>query len=71
MKEKDEIAKRLGANIANARRARGLTQVQVAKSVFVTAQAVSKWESGKSQPDVGTLFALSRLLGVTADELLK
>lgn len=71
MKENDEIAKRLGANLAKARRARGLTQEQVAMHVYVTAQAVSKWENGKSEPDLGTLLALSLLLGVTADDLLK
>ena len=71
MDAKDKIAPKLGANIAEARRACGLTQSQVAKYVCVTAQAVSKWENGKSEPDLGTLLALSKLFGVTADDLLK
>lgn len=48
----------------------GMTQEFVAHSLGVTRQAVSKWESGASDPSTGNLMALARLFGVPAEELL-
>lgn len=42
-------AKKIGAFIAESRRARGLTQQQLAGELGVTNRAVSKWETGVSQ----------------------
>ena len=60
----------LGARIRHFRKAKGLTQSELAQSLFVTPQNVSKWENGQSAPDVEKLCALCEALGVSADRLL-
>ncbi len=62
--------KKIAAFIADKRKAKGLTQQQVADVLHVSFQAVSKWESGASYPAIELLYALSRLLGTTTDEIL-
>lgn len=57
--------------LAAARIKRGLSQEQVAGSMGVSRQAVSKWESGESLPDIDNLVKLSGLLVVSIDRLLK
>lgn len=47
-----------------------LTQDALAEKVFVTRQAVSKWESGESIPNIETLKLLSRLFDVSINTLL-
>ncbi len=60
----------LGSRIAARRRARGLTQGQVADRMGVSPQAVSKWERGLSCPDLIFFDELCDLLCVSTDELL-
>ena len=60
----------LGLRIAASRRARGLTQGQVAACMGVSPQAVSKWERGLACPDLVFLDDLAALLGVSLEELL-
>lgn len=59
-----------GALIAQARKERNLTQREVAETLHVTVQAVSKWERGLSFPDVHLLEPLSEVLGLTVSDLL-
>lgn len=59
-----------GAFIAQCRRARGLTQSQLAAHLAVTDKAVSRWECGRGFPDPATLPALAEALGVTVTELV-
>lgn len=59
-----------GAFIAGLRRERGLTQRDLAARLCLSDKAVSKWETGKSLPDIALLPALAEELGVTATELL-
>ncbi len=47
-----------------------LTQEQLASRVLVTRQAVSRWETGETQPNTETLKLLSREFGVTINTLL-
>lgn len=61
---------KIAAFIAGKRKLKGLTQQQVAEALHVSFQAVSKWESGTSYPAIELLYALSRLLGTTTDEIL-
>lgn len=60
----------LNERIAQARKDAGLTQEQLGELVGVTRQAVSKWESGQTTPDVLTIGKLCQVLGVSADYLL-
>lgn len=48
----------------------GLTQEEVSEKIYVTKQAVSKWEKGLSMPDVESLGALANLYNTTVDYLL-
>ena len=60
----------LGQKIQERRKQQGLTQEQLGSDLFVSPQAVSKWENGESLPDIGTLPALCKTLGTSADALL-
>ena len=60
----------IGKRIAALRREKGLKQEDVAQTLGVSSQAVSKWENGQSCPDISLLPQLARLLGVTVDVLL-
>lgn len=52
------------------RRASGMSQEELAEKLGVSRQAVSKWESGATQPELQKLIELSRLYSVSVDELL-
>ena len=60
----------LGKRIAQYRKEKGLTQEALAQAMNVSAQAVSKWENDQTCPDIASLPMLSKILGVTVDELL-
>ena len=64
-------AQKTGALIAQARRERGLTQKELSQALHVSAQAVSKWETGTADPSTSNLLALAKLFGVSAEELLR
>ena len=61
---------KLGEKIAAQRRKLGLSQEELAARLNVTRQAVSKWETGTSTPELETLVALAKTFGVTTDYLL-
>lgn len=61
----------LGEKIVRLRRARGMSQEQLAERLAVSRQAVSKWELDAAVPDVARVVAISDLFGVTTDYLLK
>ena len=52
------------------RKQKGLTQEELAASVFVSRTAISKWESGRGYPNIDSLKAIAKFFGVTIDELL-
>lgn len=60
----------LAENLVAARKARGLTQVQLADAIGTTQRAISSYESGISYPAPPTLAALAKELELTTDELL-
>ena len=62
--------KKVGLAIAQLRQSKNLTQQQLAACLNVSHQAVSKWENGAALPDVLTLMELSRMFGVTLEQLL-
>ena len=61
----------LAERILALRKARNLSQEELAEQVGVSRQAVGKWESGQSQPDLDKVIALSEFFGVSCDYLLK
>ena len=69
--EKAAVKKSLGESIKEQRARCKMTQEFVAESLGVSRQAVSKWESGASDPSTSNLLALAKLFGVSAEELLK
>ncbi|HJD23914.1 MAG TPA: helix-turn-helix domain-containing protein [Firmicutes bacterium] len=61
---------KLGEKIRSLRRKNGLSQQELAEKLYVSRQAVSRWEMGAAQPEAANVWQLSRLFGVTADYLL-
>ena len=60
----------VSATIRRLRRERGLTQEALAQAVGVSPQAISKWETGQTMPDITLLLPLSKELGIGVNELL-
>lgn len=61
----------LGSQISMLRKAKGMTQEQLACAVGVSAPAVSKWETGSSCPDISLLCPIARALNTNVDTLLQ
>ncbi len=59
----------IGKNIYELRKAKKLTQGQLAEKLGVSEQAVSKWENNVCAPDVGMFPLLAKLFGVSIDRL--
>lgn len=62
--------RKVGQRIAMLRKAKDLTQMEVADKMMVSYQAVSNWERGNSMPDISKLADLADLFGVSMEELL-
>lgn len=56
--------------IKDVRKQSGLTQEEMAERLFVTRQAVSRWENGETTPNIETLKLLSKEFGIPASRLL-
>ena len=52
------------------RKQKGLTQEELAESLYVSRTAISKWESGRGYPNIDSLKAIAKFFSVTIDELL-
>lgn len=65
------MKKTLGMMIAELRKEKGLTQLELAEKMGVTDKAVSKWERDLSCPDINSLPNLADILGVSVDELMQ
>ena len=61
---------KIGSFIANKRKEKGLTQLQLAEKLNITDRAVSKWENGRSLPDSAIMLELCEILGITVNDLL-
>ena len=59
-----------GQRFLKLRKARNLTQEDIAKKLNISAQAVSKWENDISSPDISLLSDIASILNITIDELL-
>lgn len=56
--------KNIGSKIAKARKEKDMSQAQLAERLFISPQAVGKWERGESVPDIVTISRLAEILGV-------
>ena len=63
-------AAKVGRQIADLRKVKGLTQSQLGERLNISFQSVSKWERGETLPDVGILLDLAKVLETTVDHIL-
>ena len=63
-------AKKIGSFIAENRKAKKMTQVQMGEKLGVTAKTISRWENGNYMPDISLLIPIAELLDVSVNELL-
>ena len=57
-------------NIIHLRKLHNMTQEELAEKIGVSRQAVAKWESGETAPDINSCIALAKLFDVTVDSLI-
>lgn len=69
-KEVQTMEESLGQRIARLRKSKGLTQEELGDKVGISSQAVSKWETDASVPDVMLLVKIANIFDITVDELL-
>ncbi|MBO5256285.1 MAG: helix-turn-helix transcriptional regulator, partial [Clostridia bacterium] len=60
----------IGETIRKLRRARDITQEDLAELLHITPQAVSRWETDATMPDVTSLIGLARVFDCSTDDLL-
>ena len=60
----------IGEKIKELRIINKMTQKDLAERLYVTAQAVSRWENGEVEPSISTLVEISKIFNVSVDELL-
>lgn len=60
----------IGKRISENRKRKNIKQDELAEMLCVSPQAVSKWENDLSCPDISLLPKLSKILGISVDELL-
>ncbi|UBH08867.1 helix-turn-helix transcriptional regulator [Macrococcus armenti] len=71
IREERKIMQRsLAESLKENRIKNNMTQEFVAETIGVSRQAVSKWESGKSDPSTSNLYVLAKLYKISAEELL-
>ena len=61
---------KIGKFIQEKRKAKNLTQMDLAEKLNITDRAISKWECGKSLPDASIMLELCETLGISVNELL-
>ncbi len=61
---------KIGKFIAECRKRKDLTQMQLAEKLGITDKAISKWERGIAMPDSSIMLALCSILGISVNELL-
>lgn len=60
----------IAKNIKKFREQKNISQSELAEKLNVTRQAVSNWETGKTQPDINTLHKIADMLEISIDELI-
>ena len=65
-----DIKKNFSQNLINLRKAKGLTQLELAEKLNYSDKAVSKWEVGSVLPDIETMQSIAEFFGVTVNDLI-
>lgn len=68
--EKEVLSMEIGNVIRGYRLLKNMTQEELGAALIVTPQAVSRWETGVSYPDIAMIPEIVKVLGVSADTLL-
>ena len=61
---------KIGKFIAECRKQKNLSQLQLAERLGITDKAISKWERGISKPNTSIMLELCEILGISVNELL-
>lgn len=61
---------KIGKFISDLRKEKNMTQEKLAEKIGVTDKSISRWENGKTMPDISLLFILTNELDCTLQELL-
>ncbi|XMB86571.1 helix-turn-helix domain-containing protein [Mycoplasmatota bacterium WC44] len=64
------LIRNIACNITRLRNSMNMSQKELAEALYVTHQAVSKWENGKSIPSIAVMVLLTKLFEVPVDTLL-
>ncbi len=64
------MKKKIGANIARYRKENNMTQEELAEKLHISYQAVSKWENGKTLPDIALLSRIADIMKISVDALI-
>lgn len=62
---------KIGRFIADERKRKGYTQKQLSEKLGISDKTISKWERGKTMPDIASVIKMSDLYHISLDELLK
>lgn len=65
--QEEKLSAAVGRKIAALRKERGLTQKQLADKIYTSDKNISKWETGRSLPDLEFLLSICSELGVKVD----
>ena len=65
-----DLRENISKNIATLRTKCGLTQLELAEKLNYSDKAVSKWERGESLPDISAFFEMSKIFGVSIDDIV-
>ncbi len=60
---------KIGKFISEKRKAKGITQSELAEKLFITDRAISKWENGVCLPDASNIIELCKILDITVNDL--
>lgn len=66
-----EIFMKIGAQLQNQRKIHGMSQDDLAKELNISRQSVSKWENGTTLPSFSNIVSISKIFGVSLDDLIK
>ncbi|MCR5078916.1 MAG: helix-turn-helix domain-containing protein [Bacilli bacterium] len=67
----NNLAATIGKNIASLRKAKGMTQQDLAEEIHYSDKSISKWELGYSAPSIDILMDIAHFFGVSVDYLLR